>query len=57
MISAIFEVTYMNGEQKVVTIPNCNMYDHKDLWQTALDSAMKLRKDGIEVVKIDLIAF
>lgn len=57
MISAIFEVTYMNGEQKVITIPNCNMYEHKDLWQTALDSAMKLRKDDIEVVKIDLIAF
>ena len=57
MISAIFEVTYMSGEKKVITTPNCNMYQHKDLWQTALDSAMKLRKDDIEVIKIDLIAF
>ena len=57
MIGAIFEITFMDGQKRRIEIPNCNMYQHKDLWQTALDSAMKLRKDDIEVVKIDLIAF
>ncbi len=30
MISAIFEITFMDGQKRRIEIPNCNMYPHKD---------------------------
>ena len=57
MISAVFEITFMDGEEKRIEIPNCNMYTHAELWQTALTVAARLRKDGMEIIRMDLIAF
>ena len=57
MISAVFEITFMDGEKKRIEIPNCNMYTHAELWQTALTVATRIRKDDMEITRMDLIAF
>lgn len=57
MNEAMFEVTFMDGDRQVVTIQETLTKREVDLWKEAVDQAVQLRNDGMEIVRMDLLAF
>ena len=57
MNEAMFEVTFMDGDRQIVTIHETLTKREVDLWKEAVDQAVKLRDDGMEIVRMDLLAF
>lgn len=57
MNEAMFEVTFMDGDRQIVTIKETLTKREVDLWKEAVDQAVKLRDDGMEIVRMDLLAF
>ena len=57
MNEAMFEVTFMDGDRQVVTIQETLTKREVDLWKEAVDQAVQLRDDGMEIVRMDLLSF
>ena len=57
MNEAMFEVTFMDGDRQIVTIQETLTKREVDLWKEAVDQAVQLRDDGMEIVRMDLLAF
>ena len=57
MNEAMFEVTFMDGDRQIVTIQDTLTKREVDLWKEAVDQAVQLRDDGMEIVRMDLLAF
>lgn len=57
MNEAMFEVTFMDGDRQIVTIKEILTKREVDLWKEAVDQAVQLRDDGMEIVRMDLLAF
>ena len=57
MNEAMFEVTFMDGDRQIVTIQDTLTKREVDLWKEAIDQAVQLRDDGMEIVRMDLLAF
>ena len=57
MNEAMFEVTFMDGDRQVVTIHETQIKREVDVWKEAVDQAVQLRDDGMEIVRMDLLAF
>ena len=57
MNEAMFEVTFMDGDRQIVTIQETLTKREVDLWKEAVDQAVMLRDDGMEIVRMDLLAF
>ena len=57
MNEAMFEVTFMDGDRQIVTIKETCIKREVDVWKEAVDQAVQLRDDGMEIVRMDLLAF
>ena len=57
MNEAMFEVTFMDGDRQIVTIQETLTKREVDLWKEAVDQAVQLRDDGMEIIRMDLLAF
>lgn len=57
MNEAMFEVIFMDGDRQIVTIKETLTKREVDLWKEAVDQTVQLRDDGMEIVRMDLLAF